>query len=138
MMENMFFSKVVTSPLSRLLFINSLEQNIYNSIFLSLLCNIQCSSLQQQFIYLVSFNSEVTFLSIYYSKKKSIQDIYKSSSQIEPLIFLFIVPIAVRINLTFDISLDASNNFLILYCGIRLQPTIFIPTIFPLIVVCIL
>ena len=34
---------------------------------------------------------------------------YKSSSQIEPLIFLFIVPIAVRINLTFDISLDASN-----------------------------
>ena len=71
-------------------------------------------------------------------EKKSIQDIYKSSSQIEPLIFLFIVPIAVRINLTFDISLDASNNFLILYCGIRLQPTIFIPTIFPLIVVCIL
>ena len=62
----------------------------------------------------------------------------KSISQIEPLIFLFMVPIAVRINLTFDISLDASNNFLMLYCGIRLQPTILIQTIFPLIVVCIL
>lgn len=58
--------------------------------------------------------------------------------QIDPFIILFIVPTAVLINLIRDVSLDDSKSFPISYWGIILPLISFNPTIFPLIVVCIL